>query len=327
MATDWLDNLFSVRKVFGRVGEVVATLGDYTASLVTYDNDTSGLTAETVQDAIDELAAAPAGASYDPLTYSGTGTFNSFGDSELPGFSAASYVRFSSAPGGITINGFAEPSGNPVNPVKIIHLAVGASTSSIVHESGSAASGEQISTASEVTVTSGDVSNSGNPGTYLLLTRDATRWVATPLNVAGALTFGNNKVSLPSSAPTANYVMVSSSTSALSNVLPGTIMPRMSSSNTSTTARNFSQNRRETWNGGTAVSLTYGGVGAVDGCIETIFFPSSLGLVSFALSTDLDPTGTVAYAFDGGASAYLLTMQYFATGPCVVCSLRKVTDL
>lgn len=323
MATDWLDNLFSVRKVFGRVGEVVATLGDYTASLVTYDNDTSGLTAETVQDAIDELADASGstGQEYSEISVTGlSGTYNALTG---VGFDSASSVNIS-APGGpsITINGILAPSSDVNGLIKLLRFAAGSYTLTIAHNSGSAASGDKILCAG-----GHDIIGDGIVGdTYVSLTRVNGNWHASKLD-RRELTFGVSRVALPTAAPTANYVMVSSSTSALSNVLPGTIMPRMSSSNTSTTARNFSQNRRETWNGGTAVSLTYGGVGAVDGCIETIFFPSSLGLVSFALSTDLDPTGTVAYAFDGGASAYLLTMQYFATGPCVVCSLRKVTDL
>ena len=42
----------------GRTGIVTAANGDYQASQISYDNDTSGLTSTNVQGAIDELAAA-----------------------------------------------------------------------------------------------------------------------------------------------------------------------------------------------------------------------------------------------------------------------------
>lgn len=46
-----------VQSVFNRIGNIIAVLGDYSASLVTYFNGVSGLFAENVQAAIDELAA------------------------------------------------------------------------------------------------------------------------------------------------------------------------------------------------------------------------------------------------------------------------------
>lgn len=45
----------AVSSVFGRTGDVVAVAGDYDATEITYDNTTSGLTADQVQDAIDEV--------------------------------------------------------------------------------------------------------------------------------------------------------------------------------------------------------------------------------------------------------------------------------
>lgn len=56
---DWVDTnkAESVTSVFGRTGDIEAEAGDYNASQVDYDNSTSGLTAENVQDAIDEVIA------------------------------------------------------------------------------------------------------------------------------------------------------------------------------------------------------------------------------------------------------------------------------
>lgn len=51
-----VDNTDQVTSVFGRMGAIVATLGDYTAALITYSNATSGLVATTAQAAIDALA-------------------------------------------------------------------------------------------------------------------------------------------------------------------------------------------------------------------------------------------------------------------------------
>lgn len=46
---------YPVDTVFGRTGNITAFPGDYTASHITYDNSTSGLTATTSQGAIDEI--------------------------------------------------------------------------------------------------------------------------------------------------------------------------------------------------------------------------------------------------------------------------------
>lgn len=47
----------NVTSIFGRTGAVVASAGDYTATQVTYSNTASGLTATTVQAAVDEVQA------------------------------------------------------------------------------------------------------------------------------------------------------------------------------------------------------------------------------------------------------------------------------
>jgi hypothetical protein len=308
MATDWLDKLYT----------------DKTATDVSYDNTASGLTASTVQDAIDELAdgGGGAGQEYSEITVTGlTGTHNAWAPAGLDGASSINITNVTL--GSATINGILAPSSDVNGLIKVVRAYASAYTLTLTHNSGSAAAGNKIMCdGSHDIVIGGPTADD-----YIAITRVNGNWFAYRLDKR-TLTFGTTRIALPSTAPTANYVVTAASSSALQSVLPGTIMPRMAGgNNTSVTARNFSQNRRETWNGGTTPSFTYGGVGATDGCIETIFFPASLGLTTFTLSTDLDPTGTVAYAFDGGASAYLLTMQYFVTGPCVVCSLRKVTDL
>jgi hypothetical protein len=57
--TEWVASnaidINTVTSVFARTGDVIATLGDYNADQITYNNVTSSLTATTVQAAIDEL--------------------------------------------------------------------------------------------------------------------------------------------------------------------------------------------------------------------------------------------------------------------------------
>lgn len=61
----------NVTSAFGRVGAVTATAGDYTATQVTYDNTTSGLTATDTQEAIDEVQASLGAAAFtDGLVFS-----------------------------------------------------------------------------------------------------------------------------------------------------------------------------------------------------------------------------------------------------------------
>lgn len=53
----WLKGLFPISSVFGRVGNIVGQAGDYAASLIGYDNGSSGLLSSSVQGALDELAS------------------------------------------------------------------------------------------------------------------------------------------------------------------------------------------------------------------------------------------------------------------------------
>lgn len=56
-ANEVLNVIADVQKVFGRVGEVVATAGDYTAIQVTFDDTAAGVNGATVQAAVDDLGA------------------------------------------------------------------------------------------------------------------------------------------------------------------------------------------------------------------------------------------------------------------------------
>ena len=47
----------AITRVFGRIGDITAEFGDYTAALTSYDNASSGLNAANVQTAIDAVAA------------------------------------------------------------------------------------------------------------------------------------------------------------------------------------------------------------------------------------------------------------------------------
>jgi hypothetical protein len=94
---------------------------------------------------------------------------------------------------------------------------------------------------------------------------------------------------------------------------------------TSATARTLSTTTVQTWTGSSSPVFTYSS-GTARASTETIFFPAS-SLASITLSSDLDPTGTVAYTFDDSLAAYVLQLQYFEIGPCIVATMRKVTDL
>lgn len=96
---------------------------------------------------------------------------------------------------------------------------------------------------------------------------------------------------------------------------------------TNATARTFAANVMQVWTSGSATpTFTFSSGSAVNGVEEIIFFPAST-LTSITLSSDLDPTGTVTYTFDDALSAYVLHMKYLGVGPCIVSTMRKVTDL
>lgn len=95
---------------------------------------------------------------------------------------------------------------------------------------------------------------------------------------------------------------------------------------TSTTARTFAANTTSVWNGSATPTITHTAGSAVNGVEEVIQFPAST-LTTLTLSSDLDPTGTVTYTFDDALASYLLHMKYIGAGPCIVSTLRKVTDL
>lgn len=96
---------------------------------------------------------------------------------------------------------------------------------------------------------------------------------------------------------------------------------------TNATARTFASSVTQTWTSGSATpTFTFSTGSAVNGVEETIFFPAST-LTTITLSSDLDPTGTVTYTFDDALAAYVLHMKYLGTGPCIVSTMRKVTDL
>jgi hypothetical protein len=304
MATiDWLDKLFQE------------------AGLISYDPTASGLAAVNVQDAIDELAEGAASQTYAEVTDTSlSGTYNALA---IAGFNdASSAVLAAVNMGTATINGILAPPVEVNGLQKLVRLPYGTFTTTLVHNSGSAAAGDKI-----ITATGGYINNQGpgNSDVYVLLTRAGGNWFATRLGTR-ALSFGVSTRNLSATAPTAFQVLTSDG-SDINGVSPGTIMARMTASNSSTAALVFSSNQRLIWNGSTTPSFTANLSGAADGATVTIFFPASLGLTTFTLSSDLDPTGTVAYAFDSGSAAYRLTAQYLADGPSIVCSLRKVTDL
>lgn len=58
--------------VFGRIGAIIGQFGDYIAGLIGYDNTTSGLTAENVQAAIDELTILAGASTMKTAHYSHT---------------------------------------------------------------------------------------------------------------------------------------------------------------------------------------------------------------------------------------------------------------
>jgi hypothetical protein len=318
MATiDWLDRLFQVSSVFGRTGAVVATAGDYSADMISYDFGSSNLEATDIQSAIDEIVQSYADISVTELS----GTYNALVVNDFEEYSSASFsaVNFGTA----TINGILAPASGAINSqVKLVRLPYGTFTTTLVHNSGSAAAGNKI-----ITATGGNIDNQGpgNTDVYVLLTRVNGNWFATRLGTR-SLSFGTTSVALSATAPTTNQLLAYSG-SQIIGLDPGSVMSRMTASNSSTTALTFSANQRLIWNGSTTPSFTFSSGSAVDGATITIFFPASLGLTTFTLSSDLDPTGTVAYAFDSGSAAYRLTAQYLADGPSIVCSLRKVTDL
>jgi hypothetical protein len=84
--------------------------------------------------------------------------------------------------------------------------------------------------------------------------------------------------------------------------------------------------KRFTWAGGLNPSFTASTTGAVDNNVVTYFFPAG-SISSITFSTDLDPSQSVAYTFDSSLDSYIVTFQFFATGPCFVTSMRKATDL
>jgi hypothetical protein len=319
---DWLDKLFQVTSVHGRTGEVVGELGDYAANLITYNPTGSGLTADNVQDAIDELVDSASAQTYSEVSDTAlSGTYNAL---SITGFNDASSVRLQAAAASTaTINGILAPPTEVNGLIKLLCLPYAPGRTTILtHNSGSASAGNKIMVAGSSSIST-DAAVSSD--TYVLLTRENGNWLATRLGNR-ALTFGTTNVLLTGVAPSNEQVLTYSG-GFVSGTAPGSIMARMTASNSSTTALTFSANQRLIWNGSTTPSFTYSSGSAIDGATITIFFPASLGLTSFTLSSDLDPTGTVAYAFDSGSAAYRFTAQYLADGPSIVCSLRKVTDL
>lgn len=318
----WIGDLFSVFSFNGRSGEVVPAAGDYSAAQVTFDGTASSLAALTAQAAIDEVAQGIGRKQvYNELAVTGlTGTINAL---STPDQYAS--ISLTSTGGSTTlINGIVAPTSDVNGLCKIVRLVYSATFSTtLVHNSGSAAAGNKIITLDGANITSNQSPSSSD--VYVLLTRHNGNWFATRLG-ARAVSFGANVVTLPTSVPNANDLVYAVSATALGIITPGSIMPRMTASNSSTTALTFSANQRLTWNGSATPTFTFSSGAAVDGATITIFF-AALSLSSITLSSDLDPTGTVVYAFDSTSAAYRLTMQYLADGPSIVCSLRKVTDL
>jgi hypothetical protein len=424
---DWLDKLFQVSSVFGRTGAVVAALGDYAASLISYDNTSSPLSATTVQEAIDELAGG--GSTESEISVAPAGSNDNYSPT---GWQDATHVVFT---GTATITGLAAPTANKPRVKRISTTGTTAITIDASSTASTATNRVLIPTASSTTATDYTITTfdvcylfyssttqrwhlfatarpdrdtttqigiggtthnltaavtatnwyftAGAGGPYVITgivaptgkTRSAprlsrfdiettlshqsasstagnrffihggadvvipagglavfqydtfnTRWSVLPVGTSTAMAFGATRLANSATAPTANQVLVRNSSNEIAGLNPGLVMARLPSSNSSTTARGFTTNRRETWTGSTTPSFTFSNVAPIDGATETIYFPSTLGLTTFTLSSDLDPTGTVAYAFDGGASNYLLTMQYtvHASGGTITSSLRKV---
>jgi hypothetical protein len=94
--------------------------------------------------------------------------------------------------------------------------------------------------------------------------------------------------------------------------------------NTASGVLTFAKSTRKNWTGGTTLNLTYSAGAAVDGAEEVMFIPA--GLLTLTISSDLDPTGTVVYEFDG-TGAYEFSATFRSNGPHIVSVLRKVTDL
>lgn len=304
MATDWLDRIFN-------------------AASAAYSNLVSGLSATTVQDAIDELATDPS-RRQQYNGYSSTGLSGTYNQLVIPDFELyASHSIQAVNLGSATINGIKAPAaGADVNGiVKILRLPYGFFTTTLVHDSASAAAEDRI-----ITSTGGSITNSsGGPyDVYALLTRENGKWFATRLG-ARALNFGTTNVQLSITAPSTNQILTFDGSS-VSGVNPSAAaMDRLANNNSSTTAVTFATPFRRTWNGGLTPAFTYSGAGATDGCRVTYFFPVG-SITSFTLSTDLDPTGTLAGTYDNTKAA-LLVMTYFASGPCVATQLFKVSDL
>jgi len=142
---------------------------------------------------------------------------------------------------------------------------------------------------------------------------------------AEALLFDATQLDCSSTAPTANQLLVRNGSSQIAGITPGDVMARLTSSSSSTQAITFTANARFSWTGSATPSFTVSKTGAVDGCTIVIYFPGS-SLTSVTFSTDIDPSQTLAYAFDDAAAAYVLVLTFVAQS-IVIPSFRKVTLL
>jgi len=87
----------------------------------------------------------------------------------------------------------------------------------------------------------------------------------------------------------------------------------------------FARSTRKRYTGGTTLNLTFSAGSAVDGAEEVMFIPAG-SVTTLTISSDLDPTGSVVFEFDG-TGAYEFAATYRSNGPHIISILRKVTDL
>jgi len=154
--------------------------------------------------------------------------------------------------------------------------------------------------------------------------------LATLLGVSGGggggaatgLTFNVTTRNTSATVPTTNQLIVNNGSNVLAGITPGDVMARLTASNSSLAALVFTASARLTWNGSATPTFTVVTTSAIDGATRTIYFPAA-SLTSIAFDADLDPTGTLAYAFDDAAAAYELSVTWRVQG-YVVSSFKKI---